>query len=68
MIRDLMTVAPETPTLEALAIMRRRKVGCLPVVENDRLVGIITAYDFLAIAAGIIEKQLEGLVVSNDEN
>jgi CBS domain-containing protein/gamma-glutamylcysteine synthetase len=57
MTRDLLTVTPETPTLEALAIMRRRKVGCLPVVENDRLVGIITAYDFLALSAEIIEKQ-----------
>jgi len=55
MIRDLMTVSPETPALEALAIMRRRKVGCLPVVENDRLVGIVTAYDFLSISAEIIE-------------
>ena len=68
MIRDLMTVAPETPTLEALAIMRRRKVGCLPVIENDRLVGIVTAYDFLSLAAEIIEEQLEGLTVSNGEN
>jgi len=60
MIRDLMTVAPETPALEALAIMRRRKVGCLPVVENDRLVGIVTAYDFLSLSAEIIEKQFVG--------
>jgi CBS domain-containing protein len=60
MIRDLMTVSPETPALEALAIMRRRKVGCLPVVENDRLVGIVTAYDFLSLSAEIIEKQLGG--------
>jgi CBS domain-containing protein/gamma-glutamylcysteine synthetase len=58
MIRDLMTVAPDMPALEALAIMRRRKVGCLPVVENDRLVGIVTAYDFLSLAAEIIEEQL----------
>ena len=59
MIRNLLTVAPETSTLEALAIMRERKVGCLPVVENDRLVGIVTAYDFLALSAEIIEKQLK---------
>src|SRR5262245_15086972 len=58
MIRDLITVAPGTPTLEALAIMRQRKIGCLPVVENGRLVGIVTAYDFLALSAEIIEKQL----------
>ncbi len=64
MIRDLTTVAPETPTLEALAIMRRRKVGCLPVVENDRLVGIVTAYDFLALSAQIIEGELGELAVN----
>src|SRR5437868_14856315 len=27
------TVAPDTPTLEAIEIMRRNRVGCLPVVE-----------------------------------
>src|SRR5262249_17533311 len=59
MTRDLLTVTPETPTLEAMAIMRQRKVGCLPVVENDLLVGIITAYDFLALSAEIIEMQFE---------
>jgi len=59
MIRDLITVAPGTPTLEALAIMRQRKIGCLPVVENGRLVGIVTAYDFLALSAEIIERHFE---------
>ncbi len=67
MKRDLLTVAPETSTLEALTIMRQRKVGCLPVVENDRLMGIITAYDFLALSAEIIEKQLGGSAVNKIE-
>ena len=49
MKHELVTVAPETPTLEALGIMRHCKVGCLPVIENGRLVGIITAYDFLSL-------------------
>ncbi len=57
MKRDLVTVAPDTLTLEALKIMRRLKVGCLPVVEQGRLIGIVTAYDFLALSAEIIEKQ-----------
>jgi CBS domain-containing protein/gamma-glutamylcysteine synthetase len=68
MIRNLMTVAPGTSALEAMAIMRRRKVGCLPVVENNRLVGIVTTYDFLSLAAEIIEEQVGRLTVSNDEN
>jgi len=58
MKRDPITVAPETSTLEALGIMQRLKVGCLPVVEAGKLVGIVTAYDFLALSAEIIGKQL----------
>ena len=68
MIRDLITIAPETRTLEALTIMRRRKIGCLPVVENDRLIGIVTAYDFLSLSAEIIETQLGGSAVDDVEN
>ncbi|HEV2763699.1 MAG TPA: glutamate-cysteine ligase family protein, partial [Pyrinomonadaceae bacterium] len=37
---DPVTVTPQTPTLEALALMRERRVGCLPVVEGGALVGI----------------------------
>ncbi len=66
MTRDPITVVPDTPTLEALKIMRRSKVGCLPVVENGRLVGIVTAYDFLALSAEIIEKQLTEIGNIND--
>jgi CBS domain-containing protein len=57
-LRTLVTVAPETPTLEALGMMRSRKIGCLPVIEHGRLVGIVTAYDFLALAAEVIENQM----------
>ena len=54
------TITSETPTLEAIEIMRDHKVGCLPVVEGDRLVGIVTAYDFLALSAKLIEEHLKG--------
>lgn len=64
---DPITVSSETPTLEALGIMRRSKVGCLPVVENDRLVGIVTAYDFLALSAEILERQLKETGQMTDE-
>lgn len=52
------TVAPDTPTLEAIEIMRRHNVGCLPVVEDNHLVGIVTAYDFLAVSAQLFEAHL----------
>ncbi len=47
MTRNPVTVAPETPIAEAATIMRERQVGCLPVVEADRLVGILAKADML---------------------
>ncbi len=55
---DLVTITPDTPTVDALLIMRDRKVGCLPVVLKGRLVGLVTAYDFLSLSAEIIEREL----------
>jgi CBS domain-containing protein/gamma-glutamyl:cysteine ligase YbdK (ATP-grasp superfamily) len=55
---DPVIVAPMMPTLAALALMRERRVGCLPVVEDGLLVGIVTAYDFLTATASIFEEQL----------
>jgi CBS domain-containing protein/gamma-glutamylcysteine synthetase len=62
-VREIMkpsplTASPDTPTLEAIRIMRSQKVGCLPVVEEGRLVGIVTSYDFLAVSAQLFEDQL----------
>jgi CBS domain-containing protein/gamma-glutamyl:cysteine ligase YbdK (ATP-grasp superfamily) len=54
------TVTAETSTLEAIDVMRRNKVGCLPIVNGDRLVGIVTAYDFLALSAKLVEEHLKG--------
>jgi CBS domain-containing protein len=55
---DPVTVTPATPTLEAIELMRTRRVGCLPVVENGVLVGIVTATDFLNASAKLFEEQL----------
>jgi CBS domain-containing protein/gamma-glutamyl:cysteine ligase YbdK (ATP-grasp superfamily) len=52
------TVAPEMPTLDAIEVMRRHNVGCLPVVKDEHLVGIVTAHDFLAVSARLFEEQL----------
>jgi len=58
MHKKLFTVAPETPTLEAIALMKRHKIGCLPVVKSDRLVGIVTERDFMNVAAQLLEQVL----------
>jgi CBS domain-containing protein len=53
------SVTRDTPTLDAIAIMRHNNIGCLPVVEGDRLVGIVTAQDFLTPSAKLFEQQLK---------
>jgi CBS domain-containing protein len=56
MNREPLTVAPETKTLEAIALMRRERVDCLPVVKQSRLVGILTERDFIGVAARLLEQ------------
>ncbi|MGZ8843177.1 MAG: CBS domain-containing protein [Pyrinomonadaceae bacterium] len=58
MKRTPLTVSSCTPTLEALEMMQSNKIGCLPVVDDGKLVGILTSYDFLAGAARIFREHL----------
>ena len=64
LVRDIMksnpvSAPPEMPTLEAINLMRENNVGCLPVVRDEKLVGIITAYDFLAVSERLFRKKLK---------
>ncbi len=52
LVREVMnaqpiTTTPETPITEAAEVMLRRKVGCLPVLDGESLVGILTEADFV---------------------
>jgi CBS domain-containing protein len=58
MATDIVTVTPETPTPEAIRLMRKHGVGCLPVLKDGRLVGIVTEHDFMLIAGQLLERQL----------
>lgn len=58
MVSNPLTVSPSTPTLEGIAMMREHRVGCLPVVEDDHLVGIVTSYDFLEASALLFQEHL----------
>ncbi len=49
MRRGVITVTPDTPASEAAGIMADHKIGALPVVENDKLVGILSATDILRV-------------------
>jgi len=65
MVNNPYTVSPSTPTLEAIEIMREHRVGCLPVVEGDQLVGIVTSYDFLDASARLFKEHLTARAPAN---
>ena len=59
-IREAMTehpqwISPEVTLMEAAQRMRDANIGCLPIGDNDRLVGMVTDRDLAcrAVAAGL---------------
>ena len=50
---ELFTTAPEKGINEAAREMLKRNIGCLPVIENSRLIGLVTEFDLVrAFARG----------------
>ena len=49
MTREVVTVEPETTVRRAANLMRGRSIGCLPVVSENRPVGILTVSDLLTV-------------------
>ena len=49
MTRHVVTAEPATTVRQAANLMTGRTIGCLPVVERNRLVGIVTASDLLRL-------------------
>ncbi|HPQ20546.1 MAG TPA: glutamate-cysteine ligase family protein [Saprospiraceae bacterium] len=56
MIEKLITVNEKTNIVEALNLMNDYKIGCLPVVSGDALIGIITESDFIAITSRLLDR------------
>ncbi|MDH3924396.1 MAG: CBS domain-containing protein [Xanthomonadales bacterium] len=52
------TVSPDTSTVEAIQIMRREKLACLPVTRDGKLVGIVSEHDLIIVASHLLESQL----------
>ncbi|MFY0673511.1 MAG: CBS domain-containing protein [Bacteroidia bacterium] len=55
MIKEVVTVAPNTELKDVLRIMIGNKIGSVPVLTKGKLVGIITEHDFMKI----LEHQFE---------
>ena len=54
MSEDLTTVVPDAPVEEAASLLVVKKIGCLPVVADGRLVGIVTETDLLAVLVELL--------------
>lgn len=50
MIQEVITVTPATPVPEALKIMQEHSIKRLPVMNNDKLVGIVTESALLKVS------------------
>jgi CBS domain-containing membrane protein len=58
LIKDVMkkrviTVKPETPIKEAAHLLAEKKIGCVPVLSDGSLVGLVTTTDILRYVEGL---------------
>ena len=58
MVTDVATVDVNASLRHAALFLEKHKIGCLPVLDDGKLVGIITDTDFVAVAINLLE-QLE---------
>jgi CBS domain-containing protein len=57
MTRDLVSVTPDTPLDEIVALMERRRVKRVPVLDGDAPVGIVSRADLLRALARTLDEQ-----------
>ena len=56
MIKNPITIKPESTIKEAMEKLQKHGIGCLLVVQGKRLVGIITSENFLAITQRLMNR------------
>jgi CBS domain-containing protein len=59
MTRNPVTVNSDATTVEAIRLMRRAQVACLPVVKGGKLIGLVTEHDLIVVASHLLERYLE---------
>ena len=53
---DVTTVDPEMDVCNAITMLLEHKYGCLPVVTDGKLVGIVTEADFMKLTLDLLRK------------
>lgn len=60
-LEDMVTIGPNATLEEAAETMATKKFGCLPVVEDNVVVGVITETDMLLQLADLLGRHVTGL-------
>jgi CBS domain-containing protein len=55
MTTDVLTASPTTPIRAAIELMLERRIGCLPVVDGDEVVGLLSETDCLRHLAHVLD-------------
>ncbi len=59
MTRDFVSIGVDTPTIQLVEIMKEHKIRRLPVVQNGKIIGVITSRDILSIFGEYVESATE---------
>ena len=57
MTTSVVTIPPSAGTLKAAQYIHNSRHGCLPIVDEGVLIGIITEYDFVEVAINLLERR-----------
>lgn len=56
---DVITVSKDTPLLKAAQFFQDNRHGCIVVLQNQKVIGILTSGDFVKFAIQVLEKEDE---------
>lgn len=68
MQKDPLSIGPETTVMQAIEIMKREDVKCLPIKYNNKLVGIVTEYDMMKVAEFLLHEWINENGTSNTQS
>ena len=54
MVKNPKYISPEASIKKAMHMMQTNRIGCLPVIKNNKLVGVITEKNFRSTAATLL--------------
>ncbi len=57
MATPVVSIPPEAGTLKAAQYIHNSRHGCLPIVDENGLIGIVTEYDFVEVAISLLERR-----------